>query len=198
MPAPRPGGAAPGLAPGRRRPPAILAAVAAQPDPADLAPESDAVAAIAAAPTPAAAVEAAVRQLARRPGWDWVGVYLLAGDTLVLGPFVGPPTEHVRIRVGDGVCGTAVAQGRDQVVDDVRERGNYLACSAATRSELVVLIEDGGEVVGEFDVDSDAAGTFGAADAALLRRLAVRLGAACRRLRDELGAGGAPTATVEP
>ena len=50
---------------------------------------------------------------AARPRWGWVGIYLLVGDTLVLGPFVGPPTEHTRIPVGRGVCGTAVAEDRN-------------------------------------------------------------------------------------
>ena len=122
-----------------------------------------------------------------RPLWDWVGMYVLAGDTLVLGPYVGAPTEHTRIPVGVGVCGTAVARGANIVVDDVRLLDNYLACSAATRSELVVLIRDGGDVVGQFDVDSDTIGAFGSDDEALLERLAALAAPRCRRL-----AAGAP------
>src|SRR5687767_8118178 len=80
------------------------------------------------------------------PQASWVGIYWLEGDELVLGPYVGPPTDHTRIPVGKGVCGTAVAQDRDQVVPDVREVENYLACSATTRSELVVLIRCMGKV----------------------------------------------------
>src|SRR5947208_2874683 len=68
-----------------------------------------------------AAVESVKREL---PQADWVGVYWLEGETLVLGPYVGAATEHVRIPVGVGVCGTAVAEDRDQVVEDVRERPN--------------------------------------------------------------------------
>ena len=119
---------------------------------------------------------------AAHPSWGWVGVYLLAGDTLVLGPFVGPPTEHTRIPVGVGVCGTAVAEGRNVVVDDVRDLDNYLACSVGTRSEIVVLIRDGGDVVGQFDVDSDDVAAFGPADEELLERLAALAGPRCRRL----------------
>jgi len=122
-----------------------------------------------------------------RPLWDWVGIYLLAGDTLVLGPYVGAPTEHTRIPVGVGVCGTAVARGANIVVEDVRLLDNYLACSAATRSELVVLIRDGGDVVGQFDIDSDTIGAFGSDDEALLERLAALAAPRCRRL-----AAGAP------
>jgi GAF domain-containing protein len=116
------------------------------------------------------------------PSWGWVGIYLLVGDTLVLGPFVGPDTEHRRIPVGVGVCGTAVARNTNLVVDDVREVDNYLACSLGTRSEIVVLIRDGGEVVGQFDVDSDDVAAFGPVDEALLEHLAALAGPRCRRL----------------
>ena len=130
-----------------------------------------------------AALQRVVETLAgAHPSWGWVGVYLLVGETLVLGPFVGPPTEHTRIPVGVGVCGSAVADDRNQVVDDVRELDNYLACSVGTRSEIVVLIRDGGEVVGQFDVDSDDVGAFGPSDQALLEHLAALAGPRCRRL----------------
>ena len=126
---------------------------------------------------------------ATHPSWGWVGVYLLVGDVLVLGPFVGPPTEHTRIPVGVGVCGTAVARDANVVVDDVRRLDNYLACSVGTRSEIVVLIRDGGDVVGQFDVDSDDVGAFGPADEALLEDLAALAGPRCRRLAAALAAG---------
>jgi GAF domain-containing protein len=119
---------------------------------------------------------------AAHPSWGWVGIYLLAGDTLVLGPYVGPPTEHTRIPIGVGVCGTAVARNANVVVDDVTAVENYLACSAGTRSEIVVLIRDGGEVVGQFDVDSDDVAAFGPVDEALLSHLAGLAGPRCRRL----------------
>lgn len=107
-----------------------------------------------------------------RPGWDWVGVYLLAGGELVLGPYVGAPTDHTRIPVGRGVCGTAVATGANQMVADVTRLDNYLACSTATRSEIVVLIRHRGGIVGQFDVDSDTPDAFGPADEALLEAVA--------------------------
>lgn len=127
---------------------------------------------------------------AAHPSWGWVGIYLLVGDALVLGPFVGPATEHTRIPVGRGVCGTAVAEDRNVVVDDVRDLDNYLACSVGTRSEIVVLIRDGGEVVAQFDVDSDNVGAFGPADEALLEHLAGLAGPRCHRLAATLAAGG--------
>jgi L-methionine (R)-S-oxide reductase len=108
------------------------------------------------------------------PRWDWSGIYLLVDGTLVVGPFAGleEPPEHSRIEVGDGVCGTAVAQDRNQLVDDVRELDNYLACSLSTRSELVVLIREDGRIVGQFDIDSDERGAFTQEDEALLEELA--------------------------
>jgi L-methionine (R)-S-oxide reductase len=105
-----------------------------------------------------------------RPLWDWSGIYLLVGDTLVLGPRTAP-ADHSRIAIGEGVCGTAVSEDRNQVVEDVREVENYLACSIHTRSELVVLIRDSGKIVGEFDIDSDTVGAFGHEDEALLEEI---------------------------
>jgi L-methionine (R)-S-oxide reductase len=111
------------------------------------------------------------------PLWDWSGIYLLVEGTLVVGPFAGSeePTEHSRIEVGEGVCGTAVAEDENQLVEDVRELDNYLACSLSTRSELVILIRDGGKVVGQFDIDSDERGAFTSDDEALLDELAAMI-----------------------
>jgi L-methionine (R)-S-oxide reductase len=105
------------------------------------------------------------------PVWDWSGIYLLVGDTLVLGPRTAP-ADHSRIGMGEGVCGTAVSEDRNQVVEDVREVENYLACSIHTRSELVVLIRDSDKIVGEFDIDSDTVGAFTQEDEALLEEMA--------------------------
>ena len=94
------------------------------------------------------------------PLWDWSGIYLLVEGTLVVGPFAGSeePPEYSRIEVGEGVCGTAVAEDENQLVEDVRELDNYLACSLSTRSELVVLIRDGGKVVGQLTSTATSAG----------------------------------------
>jgi L-methionine (R)-S-oxide reductase len=104
------------------------------------------------------------------PVWDWSGIYLLVDGTLVLGPRTAP-VDHSRIGVGEGVCGTAVSEGRNQVVEDVREVENYLACSIHTRSELVVLIREQDKIVGEFDIDSDTVGAFTQEDEALLEEM---------------------------
>ena len=105
------------------------------------------------------------------PSWDWSGIYLLKGGVLVLGPSTAP-ADHDRIEVGEGVCGTAVSEDKNQVVEDVREVENYLACSIHTRSEIVVLIRHEGQIVGQFDIDSDIVGAFTAEDEALLEELA--------------------------
>ncbi len=89
--------------------------------------------------------EEAMTELNRLEGYDWSGVYALEpGDTgpgeLVLDAYVGAPTDHTRIPVGRGVCGTAVLTDQDQVVDHVAELENYLSCSLATKSEIVVLV----------------------------------------------------------
>jgi GAF domain-containing protein len=105
------------------------------------------------------------------PSWDWSGIYLMKGGLLVLGPKTAP-ADHDRIKVGEGVCGTAVAENSNQVIEDVREVDNYLACSINTRSEIVILIRHRGEIVGQFDIDSDKVGAFTLEDEALLGELA--------------------------
>jgi GAF domain-containing protein len=112
--------------------------------------------------------------------YNWVGIYLVEGDDLVLGPWKGPhATNHVRIPVGQGICGAAAATGRTEVVDDVDADERYLACFPSTRSEIVVPIVYEGRVVGEIDVDSDRPAAFGEADRAYLERVAVLISPHC-------------------
>jgi L-methionine (R)-S-oxide reductase len=112
--------------------------------------------------------------------YSWVGVYLVDGHDLVLGPWQGPQaTEHVRIPVGHGVCGAAAASGETEVVDDVNADPRYLACFASTRSEIVVPIAHKGRVVGEIDIDSDRPAAFGEADRAFLGRVAHQISRHC-------------------
>lgn len=93
--------------------------------------------------------------------FHWTGIYELFPDNVLrLGPFIGAPTDHVFIAVGRGVCGTAVAEGRNINVPDVSKAPNYLACSAATRSELVVLIRRDGTLFGQIDIDSHQLDAF--------------------------------------
>ena len=112
---------------------------------------------------------------AQLPRYSWVGVYLLEGDDLVLGPFLGKPSPHTRIPLGRGICGAAASQKATIVVDDVNRDPRYLACSVETKSEIVVPIMRGAEVLGELDIDSDQPAAFGAADRALLESVASAL-----------------------
>lgn len=102
----------------------------------------------------------------------WVGIYWLRGPMLVLGPYVGPETEHTRIPIGTGVCGQAVADDADRVVDDVRDEENYLACAAGVRSEMVVLLRARGEIIGQIDLDADSVGAFDGDDYCVVRAVA--------------------------
>ena len=112
--------------------------------------------------------------------YSWVGIYLVEGDELALGPWRGPAaTEHVRIPVGQGICGAAAASGRTDVVDDVAADPRYLACFPSTRSEIVVPIAYDGRVVGEIDVDSDERAAFDDADRAFLERVALLISPYC-------------------
>jgi L-methionine (R)-S-oxide reductase len=101
-----------------------------------------------------------------------VYLYMLHGGELVLEAHAGRETEHTRIAVGQGVCGTAVATGQDQNVADVRAVSNYLACNAWTRAELVVLIRRGSTILGQIDIDSDVPDPFTPDEEASVRRVA--------------------------
>lgn len=90
---------------------------------------------------------------------NWVGFYFMENDELVLGPFQGLPACN-RIKVGTGVCGTAVAQEKVQRIYDVHKFPTHIACDEATRSEIVVPIKVKGEVFGVLDIDSPKIGRF--------------------------------------
>ena len=122
------------------------------------------------------AMQSAVQLLREHmPDYTWVGIYLLDGNELVLGPFDGRPTPHTRIPLGRGICGAAAAEEQTIIVDDVNADPRYLACSVETRSEIVVPIMMDGEVLGEIDIDSDKPAAFGPADRDLLERVAQHL-----------------------
>ncbi|WP_394244397.1 GAF domain-containing protein [Vibrio astriarenae] len=94
---------------------------------------------------------------------NWVGFYLMKEGELVLGPFQGKPA-CVRIPVGRGVCGTAVAQNTVQRIYDVHEFEGHIACDAASNSEIVIPFSINGEVVGVLDIDSPSIGRFSEVD----------------------------------
>jgi L-methionine (R)-S-oxide reductase len=117
--------------------------------------------------------------------YNWVGFYMLDPDdlqVLVLGPFCGAATPHVRIPVSQGICGAAVAQEQTVIVDDVSSDPRYLACSLETRSEIVVPIRVGGRVVGEIDIDSHSPAAFTPEDRRFLEACAEEIGAYIEKL----------------
>jgi len=123
-----------------------------------------------------AAMDAAVGLLKDGvPDYTWVGIYLMDGPELVLGPYRGKPSPHTRIPLGNGICGAAATEKRTIIVDDVNADPRYLACSIETKSEIVVPIMDGSRVLGEIDIDSDRPAAFGSGDRELLERVAALL-----------------------
>jgi GAF domain-containing protein len=134
-----------------------------------------------AAPSLKSLQEAIVEAIAMRlPHYNWTGFYMLdplEPETLVLGPYVGDPTPHVRIPVTQGICGAAAASGKTVVVDDVNADPRYLSCSIRTKSEIVVPIYVRGRVIGEIDIDSHIPTAFTDIDRAFLEEAARIVGA---------------------
>lgn len=111
----------------------------------------------------------------KMPDYSWVGIYLMDGEHLQLGPFLGKPSPHTRIPLNQGICGAAAAHRETIIVDDVDADPRYLACSLETRSEIVVPIMKSQQVIGEIDIDSDKKAAFGSADRELLEAAAALL-----------------------
>ena len=142
----------------------------------------------AGAPLEALLDRAVSRLHETHPKFHWTGIYELFDDDLLrLGPFVGAPTDHVFIGVGQGVCGTAVAEKRNINVPDVTKVSNYLACSTATKSELVVLIRMGEAIFAQIDVDSHELNAFDDASVEVVERVAGWLAAEYARHRAPSG-----------
>ncbi|MDZ7292361.1 MAG: GAF domain-containing protein [candidate division KSB1 bacterium] len=108
------------------------------------------------------------------PKYDWVGIYLLEGEELVVHNYLGAPTPHTRIPVGQGICGAAVAAQQTIIVPDVTADPRYLACSLETKSEIVVPIQ-GHRIYGEIDIDSHTPEAFHDYDRELLNGMATDL-----------------------
>ena len=104
--------------------------------------------------------------------YDWVGIYVLTGDELVLGPFCGPATPHVRIPIDKGICGAAVREEKVINLPDVWSDKRFIACSTTTRSELVVPIWQFGKVIAEIDIDSNRPNAFSKNDEILVEEMA--------------------------
>lgn len=107
-------------------------------------------------------------------GWWWVGFYLVKNNELVVGPFQGP-VACTRIKKGRGVCGTSWQKAETLIVPDVEKFPGHIACSSASKSEIVVPLIAGGEVWGVLDVDSEFANYFDETDQVFLEKLALLL-----------------------
>ncbi len=132
---------------------------------------------IRAALATSADIESALRAAAESidgysDGYNWTGFYLMKGDYLEVGPYVGPVTEHTRIELNQGICGAAANQKRTVNIEDVRSDPRFLACSISTRSEIVVPLLDGDKCLGEIDIDSNQSAFFGDEDREMLEAIA--------------------------
>ncbi len=128
------------------------------------------------APTLESLQQSIVETIAQNlPYCNWTGFYMLDPDdnqTLILGPYIGAPTPHVRIPLTEGICGAAAASGETVIVDDVNADPRYLSCSIQTKSEIVVPIYAHGKVIGEIDIDSHTPAAFTPADRNFLEEAA--------------------------
>jgi len=105
--------------------------------------------------------------------YSWVGIYLVENNDLILGPWNGPhATEHTRIPIGQGICGSAAKSGKIELIPDVNSDNRYLSCFVSTKSEIVVPIKKDEKIVGEIDIDSDTKDAFTEKDAEFLERIA--------------------------
>lgn len=112
------------------------------------------------------------------PYYNWVGFYIVDPETdreLILGPYVGEPTDHTRIPFGQGICGQAAEREETFLIQDVSKESNYLSCSINVRSEIVVPIMRDGVVLGELDIDSHAISPFTEEDSRFLENLTHRI-----------------------
>lgn len=117
-------------------------------------------------------LEETVRILKENFGhYNWVGIYLLEGEELVLGPFSGKPSPRTRIQLNRGICGAAASQKQSVIVPDVSADPRYLACSLETKSEIVVPLMKGEKVFGEIDIDSDKSDAFSREDQMILEQV---------------------------
>lgn len=105
--------------------------------------------------------------------YSWVGIYIVEGNDLLLGPWKGEQaTEHTRIPIGRGICGSAAETGKTEIIADVSQDERYLSCFISTQSEIVVPVKKNGRVIAEIDIDSDAPDAFDKKDAVFLEKIA--------------------------
>jgi GAF domain-containing protein len=118
--------------------------------------------------------------------YHWVGIYILCGDNLKLGPYRGPRTNHTTIPIATGICGAAVREEKVINLPDVRSDPRFIACSPTTRSELVVPIWHEGKVVAEIDIDSNYPSAFGNDDETRVVRVAKTIAPYIQMLREKI------------
>ncbi len=105
--------------------------------------------------------------------YNWVGIYLIHENMLLLKAWQGKKaTEHTKIPLGVGICGSAAQTGKTEIIDNVKDDQRYLACFASTRSELVVPIQKNRRIIGEIDIDSDTPAAFTKNDAQFVEKIA--------------------------
>ncbi len=109
--------------------------------------------------------------------YDWVGFYIVdeSGENLILGPYVGAPTDHVKIAFGKGICGQVAVSQTSRIIQDVSLEDNYLSCSVDVNSEVVFPIMKDGVFVAELDIDSHATAPFTEKDTELLESICQKL-----------------------
>lgn len=125
------------------------------------------------------AIKFAIDLMSELPHFNWTGIYWLTNEKILelFNYYVGAHTDHIKIPIGKGVCGTAISENNDIIVDDVRTLDNYLACSVGTRSEIVVLIRDeNSKILGQIDIDSDQVSAFDETDRKYMEIIANKLG----------------------
>jgi len=105
--------------------------------------------------------------------YSWIGIYIVENNDLVLGPWRGKQaTEHTKIPIGKGICGSAAKSGKTEIISDVKSDNRYLSCFVSTKSEIVVPIIKKGNVLGEIDIDSDIFNAFTKEDKEFLEKIA--------------------------
>lgn len=105
--------------------------------------------------------------------YSWVGIYIVKDNNLILGPWKGrQSTEHNKIPIGKGICGSAAKTGKTELINNVNTDKRYLACFISTKSEIVVPIKRNDIVIGEIDIDSDKKDGFNQKDSVFLEKIA--------------------------
>ena len=108
--------------------------------------------------------------------YNWIGIYIVKDNNLILGPWRGiQATEHIKIPIGKGICGSAVKTGKTELINNVNNDNRYLACFTSTKSEIVVPIKRNDNVIGEIDIDSDKKDSFDHNDKEFLEIIANNL-----------------------